>query len=233
MKIIDGPEYTVPLLYSLSVKSLKIIDIRKCLSNNTSDINYDDELTTDVIDCGEKDMLVDVRYKMVLYNPGNVKLPFNIKTTNKNVFKASIENGYINGKDHLKFDLIFKKYNLDEDEEIPQTVECIDNLLVTCNNNKNFPYISIPIKGVLIDNAVPLSFQEPIEFPLALKNMASYKILEWRNPVRRPLNYRFIISRDYSDIFKVSESKFSDDFTNEVEVIFFFYSDNSDYYIEL
>jgi len=47
--------------------------------------------------------------------------------------------------------------------------------------------------------------------------MGSYKILEWRNPVRRPLHYRFVISKEFSDIFKVAESKFSDDFNNEIE----------------
>ncbi len=218
MKIIDGPEYTVPLSYNLAIKPLKLIDIRTILEN-TSEINYDNEITTDVIDCGEKNMLEDKSYKLILYNPGNIRLPFNIKTTNKKMFGLSIENGYIKGKEHIKIDLIFKKYNIEDDEDIPQTLECIDNLLVTCNNNKKFPYLSIPIKGVLVDNAEPISFLEPIEFPIAFTNMLSYKIIEWRNPVRRPINYRFIISNDYSDIFKVSESKYSNDFTNEIEVI--------------
>lgn len=220
MKIIDGPEYIVPLSYNLAIKFLKVIDIRTVLAN-ASEINYDDELSTDVIDCGEKNMLEDTSYKLILYNPGNIRIPFNIKTTNKNIFGLSMENGYINGKEHIKIDLIFKGYNIEDDEDIPQTLECIDNLLVTCNNNKNFPYLSIPIKGVLVDNAEPISFTEPIEFPIAFTNMLSYKILEWRNPVRRPINYRFIISKDYSDIFKVAESKYSTDFTNEIEVIIY------------
>ncbi|ORX81746.1 hypothetical protein BCR32DRAFT_8582 [Anaeromyces robustus] len=216
MSIVDGPEYTVPLSYYISVKSLKVIDIRRCMSE-TGNIDYDNESTVDVIDCGEKDMLVNVHYKLVLYNPGNIKIPFNIKTTNKNIFSLSVENGYINGKEHLKFDLIFKKYNFNDDEDIPQSIECIDNLLVICNNDKRFPYISIPVKGILVDNAEPISFPDPFEFPKAFKGMISYKILEWRNPLRRPINYRFIIAREYSDIFKVAESKFSDDFTNEVD----------------
>jgi len=216
MKIIDGPEYTVPLTYSLAVKPLKIIDIRTCV--DTFNINYEEEKSAFVIDCGEKDILSDIKYKLVLYNPGNIRLPFNIKTTNKNMFSLSIENGYINGKEYIKFDLIFKKYKFNEDDEIPQSIECIDNLLVTCNNDKNFPYLSIPIKGVLVDNAEPISFTEPIEFPTTFNEVASYKILEWRNPVRRSLNYKFSIFSEYTNIFKVAETKFSDNFTNEIEV---------------
>jgi len=217
MSIIDGPEYTIPLSYCLEMKSLKLIDIRAC-HNNQFSINYDEEKTIDIIDCGEKDFNKEKKIKLILYNPGNIRLPYSIKTTNKKIFALSTENGYINGKEYININLIFKEYNFDENEEIPQKIECDDNLLVTFNNNKDLPYLSIPLKGVLVDNAEQISFPKPIEFPLTFNETSSYKILEWRNPVRRPINYRLSISNEFSDIFKVAESKFSNDFINEIEV---------------
>jgi hypothetical protein len=104
-----------------------------------------------------------------------------------------------NGK--LELTLIAEALEIPENEAIPKITPLQDILRV----ETSLSLLEIPMTATMIDMSDEIEVTPELDFGPVFVQKPTTKLIELKNPSRRPLQYKLQVEEDYQDIFTVSE----------------------------
>ncbi|KAI8925707.1 hypothetical protein BC831DRAFT_550468 [Entophlyctis helioformis] len=154
------------------------------------------------VDFGSQSVDGGAKKKFMLFNSNAFKIKYRLEASNPQfiIFPTS---GMLNPRTCKDILIELKGLELKGDEvDIPKISEFNAVLKMTTHLDAFGP-ISIPLTGILVDQAPVLDVPDEIDFG-TIYRQKRYKIeLSIRNPARRPLRWRFYVDRAMADVFVV------------------------------
>ncbi|KAJ3042819.1 hypothetical protein HDV00_006640 [Rhizophlyctis rosea] len=203
LRVMGGATHVVPVLYQWIVKHL--VALVQGVTPTEGRILESDRLKT--LDFGEGRMDEGVARSFVLHNPNNFKINFTANISDEH-FTVSPTTGTISPKGFRELNCELQPLAVSEDEEsddieaVPQSETYNANIEVM-TNVESVGMLSVECVGTLVDEPLPLSFPEPVQFGPVRTGRAKEATLTFRNPVRRPLNWKVVVAPEFADVFRI------------------------------
>ncbi|KAL2918328.1 hypothetical protein HK105_202255 [Polyrhizophydium stewartii] len=142
------------------------------------------------------------RKRLMLYNANSFKLKYKCEISNAQ-YSLGSPAGIVNPNSCKEIVVDFKGLELSGDEtDIPKSEEY--NAVLRVNMFLDaLPPLSIPVTGILVDQAPMLDIPGEMDFGTLYRGKKYKMELLLRNPARRPLRWRFYVERQFADIFTV------------------------------
>ncbi|KAJ3053387.1 hypothetical protein HK097_004394 [Rhizophlyctis rosea] len=203
LRVTGGAMHAVPVLYQWVVKHL--VALVAGVKPTEGTILESDKLKT--LDFGEARMDEGAIQSFVIHNPNNFKINFTAAVTDDH-FMITPATGTISPKGFRELNCELKPLATSEEEEVenveavPQSESYTANVEIM-TNVESVGMLSIDCLGTLVDEPLPLSFPEPVQFGSVRTGKEKSATLTFRNPVRRPLNWKIIVAPEFADVFRV------------------------------
>ncbi|KAJ3402992.1 hypothetical protein HDV05_008123, partial [Chytridiales sp. JEL 0842] len=205
--------HIIPVLFTFGTKGLVVMSSsmyeaykNKEVPSTGLKIPEDEQMKE--LDFGECGLEHGGTVNVVVHNPNMFKITFETEAESVGSdFSVYPEKGTISGLGFREFSIDVKGIELEEDDQdVPPTIQKHGNWILK-TNVESVPEISIPLEATLIDEVIPLNFDEPLDFGYVRTHFKVERYLIFQNPVRRSLKYSFYIQRDYADLFVLETGK--------------------------
>ncbi|KAJ3299223.1 hypothetical protein HK104_009688 [Borealophlyctis nickersoniae] len=198
LQVLGGASHLVPVLYRWGVKPLVAL-IRGAEAGGAERILESDKLR--MVDFGETPMETGSAMSFVVHNPNSFRINVTA-TVNDEHFTISPLSGSISAKGFREFSCELKGIDVETEESVPQS-ETYNGVVEISTNIEALGIISLEAMGTLVDEPLKLEFPEPIAFGPVRSGKSKVHEFTFRNPVRRPLGWKFRVSPEYSDIVQI------------------------------
>ncbi|KAI8848053.1 hypothetical protein BC829DRAFT_444126 [Chytridium lagenaria] len=126
--------------------------------------------------------------------------------------------GSLSSKGYREFEVFFEPLTVSDDEQdVPSSIAYSGTLKIKCHI-PSVPETEISLYGTLIDvgfymieyqrlttfiGNTFIDLTEPIQFGAVKKLFTTEQFIEFRNPVRRQMPYKFYVDKQFADIFQI------------------------------
>ncbi|KAJ3262197.1 hypothetical protein HDU77_000417 [Chytriomyces hyalinus] len=198
---LESGKHCLPVTFRFSVYNLMFISTPKYSGIKKGEVQPEETEGITAIDFGEVGYETGASMVMVLYNqnPFKVTVDLSLESSGFAIYPSKATLGPNSGRD---FRVELKPLELVEGDEVESSITRADTLKVS-TNIELVAGLAVSVTGTFIDEPEPLEFSEPLDFGSVRRLFHGEAVLEFRNPVRRSLPYKFSVERDYRDIFQL------------------------------
>ncbi|KAJ3213593.1 hypothetical protein HDU67_002684 [Dinochytrium kinnereticum] len=207
LSTINGSGYSgsqvVPVTFTCITHRLTPITHSKFKSMvNTGNTRILDSDIVKSFDFGESSMSSGASQVFVMHNPNLFRLSIESSTTEKQ-FRLQPSSGSISAGGYKEFEIFLDGLQLDDtDEDVPSNVS-FSGMLKIKSHIPSVPETELSLYGSLIDETPSLVFSQPIQFGSIKRFFTTEQCVEFRNPVRRQMPYKFTVDKQFADIFQI------------------------------
>ncbi|KND03878.1 uncharacterized protein SPPG_08927 [Spizellomyces punctatus DAOM BR117] len=198
LMVLGGQKHIVPLVYKWSVKQ-PVALVAGATPREGGRFLESDKLKQ--VDFGEVRMDSGSAIPFLIHNPNGFAIRFNA-TCNEKQFKINPDTGSISPHGSKEFTCELTGYEFKDDATVPQS-ETFNGIVNIFTDIEAIDVVSITTSGTLVDEPLPLEPPEPLDFGPVQSLKASELTFAFRNPVRRPIKWKFHVDPQFADIFGV------------------------------
>ncbi|KAI9106297.1 hypothetical protein DFS34DRAFT_58191 [Phlyctochytrium arcticum] len=198
LHVLGGASYSLPFAYRWVVRQLSTLLSGSKMREGGRFLDSD---RLKKIDFGEVRMDIGSTISFLVHNPNAFMINFTAASSEAQ-FAIEPTEGSISPNGLKEFTCEFKPMDLPDDENVPQSETFNGNLTIT-PEIEAIQEVNLSGTGTLIDEPVPLTPPEPLRFGPVHSLKPKGLAFSFRNPVRRPVKWKFKIDEQFADIFQL------------------------------
>ncbi|KAJ3148956.1 hypothetical protein HDU86_007314 [Geranomyces michiganensis] len=194
--ILGGASHILPLAFRWGLQELRAL-VRGSTIKDGNRTLESDRLKT--LDFGEANIEHGATLTFLVHNPNGFAVQFTAQTTDTQ-FELSPSAGTISPQGLREFTCALLPFT--SFENVPQTETYTGHAEIFTTVDVLAP-LSIPLLGTLNDEPLPLTAPEPLAFGKVLNLRKRQMMFSFRNPVRRPISWKFHVDPQFAEIFQL------------------------------
>ncbi|KAJ3175403.1 hypothetical protein HDU87_006223 [Geranomyces variabilis] len=195
--ILGGAAHHLPIAFRWGLLELRAL-VRGATIKDGNRTLESDRLKT--LDFGEAGIEVGATLTFLVHNPNGFAVQFTAQTTDTQ-FELSPAEGSISPQGLREFSCTLSPFT--SFDNVPQSETYTGHAEILTTVDALAP-LSIPLLGTLIDEPLPLTAPEPLAFGKVLNQRTRQMTFAFRNPVRRPISWKFHVDPQFADVFELA-----------------------------
>ncbi|KAJ3017467.1 UNVERIFIED_CONTAM: hypothetical protein HDU68_011680 [Siphonaria sp. JEL0065] len=197
---IETGSHSVPVTFRFGIQDIILISTVKFASIKKGESQYEDSDMVKYLDYGEVGYENGASMSICLYNRNPFKVSLGAKLSDGSKFTVFPTKTTVGPRSSKEFRIELKVIDVEEGGEVASSLSVKDHLKFTTPISL-LSELDVDLMATLIDEPDSLEFTEPIEFEPVKRLFQGTTYLEFRNPVRRSLKYKFAVDPNFKDIF--------------------------------
>ncbi|KAI9336135.1 hypothetical protein BDR26DRAFT_920198 [Obelidium mucronatum] len=192
--------YSIPVTFKFNIHDIVLISTVKYASIKKGESQYEESDMVKHLDYGEVGYENGASMNICLYNRNSFKVSLNAKLSDGSKFTVFPVKTTVAPRSVKEFRIELKVVDVEEGGELASSMSVKDHLKIT-SPLALLSELDVDLLATLIDEPDTLDFSQPIEFEPVRRLFQGTTHLEFRNPVRRSLAYKFTVDPNFKDIF--------------------------------
>ncbi|TPX62603.1 hypothetical protein PhCBS80983_g00408 [Powellomyces hirtus] len=195
--ILGGAAHVLPLAFRWGLKQMRALVAGSTIKEGNRTLESD---RLKDVDFGEVNIELGASSTFLVHNPNGFTVEFTAHST-ENQFVLEPETGSISPQGLREFTCSLLPYS--SSDSVPQS-ETYSGYGEISTTIEALEILSIPLLGTLVDEPLPLTAPEPMVFGPVLNLRTREMSFAFRNPVRRPIKWKFHVDPQFAEVFELS-----------------------------
>ncbi|KAI8804386.1 hypothetical protein BJ742DRAFT_825044 [Cladochytrium replicatum] len=201
----NGPSYTIPIIYNLVTKPIRIVSSEKYhyFAKESKAISIPKSEFLSFYSFGDVPAVQGAEVTLGLLNENYFTLEVEI-TVNNEQFSITPSALIMQTNELVEISLVFHPFNISDLEIIPQSSDFSGVVTIKSHINAVSQTV-LDVSGTLVDIPGDLNIPDVWDFGMMLLGSKVAKNFSFQNPVRRDFGWEISINEQILDFFKISK----------------------------